>query len=467
MHLLAGVARALIALICLGLGGFVACSEGAPRATRPLGNLDDLGLVAQRAGPAGDMSVLFIVIDTLRADRLGCYGYARDTSPVIDAVARHGIRFEDVLAHASWTKTSMASLWTGTWPVTHGVLSWSHALPEAARMPAEAFRERGYRTAGLFRNGWVDSIFGFAQGFQNYYQPRANATPEKLARKNPSSRPLQGSDVDVTEAAREFLRSFREERFFLYLHYMDVHQYAYDESSALFGTSYSDAYDNAIRWVDRNVAAVLSALDETGRSPHTLVVIASDHGEEFGEHGGEGHGRTLYREVTRVPWIIALPFTLERGVVVATPVQNVDVWPTLYDLLGFPLPDGLDGSSALPLIRAAGDGSERPHEARAAFAHLNRNWGRPDRPQRPTASLRLAGGRLIRHASGAEELYDLAQDPNEQRDRSAQDPEQVAELSSLLDAYLAREARPWGAPDERALDEVDLGHLRALGYVIK
>jgi arylsulfatase len=384
---------------------------------------------------------------------------------VIDLVAAHGIRFDEVLAHASWTKTSMASLWTGGFPGSHGVLNWSHVLPEAARMPAEAFLERGYRTAGLHRNGWVGSIFGFAQGFQNYYQPRASVTPQKLERRNPSTGPLQGSDEDTTLAAREFLRSFRDERFFLYVHYMDVHQYTYDQHSALFGTSYSDAYDNAIHWVDRNVAALLSALDETGRSASTLVVISSDHGEEFGEHGGEGHARTLYREVTRVPWIMALPFTLRRGVVVQTPVQNVDVWPTLYELLGFEMPAGVDGRSALPLI-LAGDSHETA-QPRPAFAHLDRNWGRPERAYRPTAAVSLSGRRLIRRASGEQELYDQARDPGEQIDRAAEEPGRVAELGALLDAYLAGERRVFGAPAERSLRDMDLGHLRALGYVVR
>jgi len=441
---------------------------------RPKGTLADLAALRGR----DDLSVLLVLVDTLRGDRLHAYGYPRETSPAMDALAASGIRFEHVVAQSSWTKTSMASLWTSVWPRRHGVLRYDHAVPEEARMPAEVLRDAGFRTAGLYRNGWVAPNFGFQQGFSTYLKPVPGPSRERFERRTPSSQWLQGTDQDVTDAGREFLRSFGGERFFLYLHYMDVHQYAYDEGSAKFGTSYSDTYDNAIHWVDRNVGAVVQELADRDLWKKTIVVIASDHGEGFREHGLEGHARTLYREVVDVPWIVALPFELEPGVVVHETVGNVDVWPTLFALLGIAAPEGVDGRSALPLIEAAARGDAPPGEARPCFAQLDRFWGRPSLA--PSPFVRVVSGPWRRiepiRDPGTEPapglrsaLFDARTDPGEQHDLSstpgfAMPPETDAALAR----YLADQVPPWGkAPAEVRLEEMELDQLRALGYVIQ
>src|SRR5690606_25270761 len=296
-------------LAALGLAALLVTQVEIDLPPRATGGADELAALPER----DDLSIVFVVIDTLRADRLHAYGYERETSPTLDYLAGTGIRFERTLAQSSWTKTSMASLWTSTWPRRHGVLRYDDALPDEVRMPAEVLRDAGFRTAGLWRNGWVAPNFGFEQGFATYLRPVPGATPERFQRKAPWAPRLQGTDEDLTEAAREFLRSFGGERFFLYLHYMDVHQYAYDEASARFGTAYSDTYDNAIHWVDHNVAALLQELADLDLWQRTIVVVTSDHGEGFREHGLEGHARTLYWEVVDVPWILALPFAIEPG----------------------------------------------------------------------------------------------------------------------------------------------------------
>jgi arylsulfatase A-like enzyme len=441
---------------------------------RPRGEVADLRRLAER----DDLSVLFVVVDTLRGDRLHAYGYPRQTSPTLDYLAATGIRFEHVVAQSSWTKTSMASLWTSTWPRRHGVLRYNQAVPEAARMPAELLRDAGFRTAGLWRNGWVAPNFGFQQGFTTYVKPVPSATPERFQRKTPSTQWVLGTDEDVTEAAREFLRSFGRQRFFLYLHYMDVHQYAYDEASAKFGTGYSDTYDNAIHWVDRNLGAVVQELAELELWKKTIVVVVSDHGEGFREHGLEGHARTLYREVVDVPWIVALPFTLEPGVVVRETVGNVDVWPTLYDLLGVAAPDGLDGRSALPLIEAAARGEPPSGAASSYYAQLDRSWGRPS--QAPSPFVRVVSGpwrRIepildpgVRPAPELRlELFDARSDRDEQSNLAGVPGAALPpETDEALARYLAEQVPPWGAaPDEVTLQEMELNQLRALGYVIQ
>jgi arylsulfatase A-like enzyme len=439
-------------------------------APREMGSVDQIGEIASR----DDVNLIFIVIDTLRADRLHSYGYARPTSPMIDHLANSGIRFDRVVSQSSWTKASMASMWTGTWPQRNGILRWSHSVPDEAVLPPEIFRDAGFHTAGIWRNGWVAPNFGFAQGFNTYVKPQPRATPERFEKKTPSSHALIGTDEDLTNAAIEFMRAYGHQRFFLYLHYMDVHQYAYDEASAKFGTSYSDVYDNSINWVDRNVGTILNALQERDLQRKTVIAIGSDHGEGFREHGYEGHAKTLYREVAEVPFIISLPFGLSPGIVVPEVVANVDIWPTLLDLFGLPAMEGTDGQSLMPLVRAAAKGEASGFD-RPAFAQIDRTWGRPTMDPDPLVSVTKGSLRafqpLASDKAGKAELYDHATDPWEKENLAEDDgnggrklPPDIAEL---VKAYQAETTTVWGPPGEEELNEMELNQLRALGYVIK
>ncbi len=432
--------------------------------SRPVRSIDALDELREQ----DDLNVFFLLVDTLRADRLHTYGYARATSPTMDDLTSTGVRFEDVGAQSSWTKTSMASLWLGAYPARTGILRSEHAIPEAAVLPAEILSEAGFRTIGIWRNGWVANNFGFAQGFDVYFRPQPARRALEVRRGNPSAHPLLGTDLDATEAAVEFMASHRNERLFLYLHYMDVHQYVYDEGSALFGTDYGDAYDNAIHWTDRNVNRLLAEADRLGLLERTLVVLASDHGEAFYEHGGEGHARNLYREVTRTPLLLWLPFRLEREIVVREPVENVDIWPTILDLLGLPPLPGAQGRSLVPLIRAAAAGDAPAAGGRPAFAQLDRTWGRPEESPRPLVAVQRGSLRLFHDAApgGADELYDLAADPGEKLDLAARRPDEAAALRDEARAYLATPLPDWGGPEARELDEMHLNQLRALGYVL-
>jgi arylsulfatase A-like enzyme len=419
-----------------------------------------------------DVNVIFLLIDTLRADRLGTYGYQRPTSPLIDEVARHGIVFERAIAQSSWTKTSMASMWTATHPVRNGMLRYNHVLPEEAVLPAEIFREAGFRTVGLWRNGWVEPNFGFAQGFEVYVRPTPGAERQRIHRQTPSTSPLTGTDEDMVVSAVDFLQQYRDQRFFLYLHFMDIHQYVYDDLSAIFGTSYSDAYDQSIHWTDRLLGVLFEALRKEDLLKKTVVVIASDHGEAFLEHGSEGHARNLYREVAYVPLIISLPFLLEEGVRVEQTVSNADIWPTVLDMLGLPGLPGADGVSLLPLILQAGGASSERAPERPVYAQLQKGWGRPSAEPQHLVSVTEGPRRYIARYGGPgeeQELFDLREDPDEQRNLLEEDGGDAAALRALTDAYMASGGEPpWGAQaGEVELDEMRLNHLRALGYVIK
>lgn len=437
---------------------------------RPRGTADEIRELAQRK----DTNLVFILIDTLRADRLHAYGYERETSPWMDHLANTGIRFAKTVSQSSWTKASMASMWTGTWPNRNGVTRWSHGLPPEATMPAEIFQEHGFQTAGIWRNGWVAPTFGFSQGFDTYLRPLTGSGPDRFQKRTPSSASVIGTDEDLTMAATEFISAFGHQRFFLYLHYMDVHQYAYDEISGRFGTTYSDVYDNSIHWVDRNVGALLQVLQERDLHKKTVIVIASDHGEGFREHGLEGHARTLYREVAEVPFIISLPFELNPGIVVTQTVANVDIWPTVLALFGLPeLPDS-DGKSLLPLVEAAAKGETAPFD-RPAFAQIDRSWGRPTGAVDPLLSMTQGSVRAMRpllpEKQDEIEYFDHRTDPWEAKNLASTKNGGTGalppEINRAFDDYIGAPPVAWGKAREVELDEMELSQLRALGYVVK
>jgi len=433
------------------------------RDPRPLGSPDEIARLRERT----DLNLLFVLIDTLRADRLSSYGYARETSPNIDALAADGIRFAQQMSQSSWTKCSMASLWTGLYPVRTGVTRSPQALPEGATLPAEILRDAGFRAFAIWRNGWVGPAFGFSQGFEIYHSPRASPLPATVRREKPTVG-VVGTDQDIVRSAVELLRTLGDERWFLYLHLMDVHQYVYDEESALFGTSYSDIYDNSIHWVDRVLGSLIREIDARGLRDRTLIVVAADHGEAFGEHGREGHARDVYGEVTTTPLVLSLPFRLEPGVVVEAPSENVDLWPTLLDLLGLPPLTDPDGRSRVPEILAAAHGEPAPADGAPRFAHIDQAWGRTRERPRPMVAVSEGRFRLVRRAAAASgELYDRSIDPLEQRDIGAEQPEALERLDALAKAYLEKPPAPWQGAPEVELDEKELDQLRALGYEIE
>jgi arylsulfatase A-like enzyme len=420
--------------------------------SRPKGSPTEILELGQRE----DLNLLFILIDTLRSDRLGTYGYERDTSPVIDELARTGLRFARQQSQSSWTKCSMASLWTGLYPIRTGVLRSPNAIPDAARMPAEILSDAGFRTFAIWRNGWISPQFGFSQGFEEYFSPPRSPVPATVRRENPVIT-LAGTDQDTARSAIEFLRIHGHERWFLYLHLMDVHQYVYDEDTALFGTSYSDIYDNSIRWVDRIVGSVVQELDRRGLREKTLIVLAADHGESFGEHGNEGHARDVYGEVTTTPFILSFPFRLDPGIVVDARTENVDLWPTVLDLLDLPPLQSADGRSRIAEIEIASRAvpeEDAPADDGLRFAHIDQAWGRTKRPPRPMVAVNEGAWRLIYRTDrpARAELYEIYGDPLEQQNRAAEEPEVLSRLKA------------WGDAVDVELSEEELQQLRALGY---
>jgi hypothetical protein len=348
------------------------------------------------------------------------------------------------------------------------VTRFNSAIPSEAVMPAEVLRGEGFLTAGLWRNGWVSGYFGFDQGFDVYTKPMGSGIPRNVRIKNPTLTNESTDDATIGSAV-EFLRLHRDERWFLYLHLMDVHEFLYDEDSAVFGTANADIYDNAVLRENLVIRSLLEVLELMDLRKRTLVVVASDHGEAFGERGFEGHARAVFPETTEVPLIISFPFRLEPGVVVEHRTQNVDIWPTLFDLLGIDPPEVRhDGRSRFPDLLAAAAGQDSGAGA-DAFAFLDQSWGRESEPASPAVTISRGSFRYVRGSNPGEgrqvELL-LDRGTGEVRSIAEQHEDVMLELRALADAYLEQEAVWEGGAPLLDVNDMEKAQLRALGYAV-
>jgi len=399
------------------------------------------------------LHVVLVVVDTLRADALSPYGAPEGATPELARWAERGVVFEQVLAQSSWTKVSMASLLTSTWPRSHGVRETTDALGSAATSVAEVFRAAGYRTYAVQSNGWLEQTFGFHQGFDRYMFPRGGGGPGQ----HPSVWPH--ADNVYLEAARLIDAHPDDAPLFLYLHFMDVHEYAAPPDHRRFGSDSRGAYRAAVAWVDEVVERLRHKLDDAGLLERAVLVLASDHGETFGEHGVHGHGRNVLTPVLRVPLVVRTPFSM-RPVRVASQVRNLDVAPTLLDLAGVPTPEGFEGRSLVPLVTG-----EEPARDRVSYASLTTLLFRDARLQESTTDGRWTFARSPGEDAPREWLFDRSVDPEENVNLVPLQPERAAPLRHSLDAYLGEPPREGVARPEVRIDPGLAEKLRALGYM--
>ncbi len=429
---------------------------------REKGGVEALEALAER----DDTNILFILVDTLRSERMGVYGYERDTTPFLNAFASTGILFDRHIAQSSWTKCSMASMWTGMNPLRAGVTKFNDTLSAEIEMPAEILQEAGFKTVGIYRNGWVSGYFGFDQGFDKYFRPTVMQALGPAARIKPNVL-SRGTDENLIGDAIEFLRIHgKTSRWLLYLHLMDLHEYTYDEESSLFGTTIADIYDNSVLRTDWVLSQLYAYLHEEELLDDTLIVLISDHGEAFGERGIEGHARSVFPETTETPFLIQLPFDLESGVVVPERTTNVDVWPTILDLLGLPDQGNVDGLSRKPELIAAINGEPFSSEVAddVSMAFLDENWGKPGTPRRPAISVLDGPYRYLRGSGASGQALEvlLSTEDGQQLNRIDEYPEVAARLREEADRQL--EIKPEFEAADVELDSMQLNQLRALGY---
>ena len=288
-------------------------------------------MAAVPASVPRDLNLVFLTIDTLRADHLGCYGYARPTSPEIDRFAAEGTLFENGWAHAPSTRYSMPALASGRWPsaIEWDESIWWPRLSRGTRTIAEALHDAGYFTGGLFSYSYFSATDhrGFERGMDVYSTARAAlhvAVNGPMESRGTSSR-------EMADDAIAFFDAHKDRKFFLWLHFYDPHlSYEPHPEVPSFGTGRMDLYDGEIRFTDLHVGRVLAHLKELGLWDHTAVVLTGDHGEGFGEHGVTEHGFDLYAPQTRVPFIVRVPGLPAQRV--AVPAGHIDLAPTLVNL---------------------------------------------------------------------------------------------------------------------------------------
>jgi arylsulfatase A-like enzyme len=402
--------------------------------------------------------VVLIVVDTLRADHLGIYGYDRGTSPRIDALARQATVFESAWSTAPWTLPSVMSMMTSRLPSSHRVENDGLKLGAGVPTLAETMKRAGYSTGAFVSHVYVSSIFGFDRGFETF---------EDFGVSRPSYRPearMEPAADRVTDAALAWLSHQGRKPVFLFVHYFDAHwpyepperfralypddyhgplDATYDSISKFQDARLSlpddyrrfliDRYDGEIRFVDEQIGRLLDGLAASGRGPRAFLVVTADHGEEFKDHGSIGHGRRLYEEVVRVPLIMGRlsPKAGPPPARVTVPVSGIDLLPTIAEVAGAVPPPGVQGTSLVPLLHAEPSGTagaaptappaDRPlvSETIRLNAHLK--------------AIRRGPLKLIQSMDeNRAELYDLAADPRERDDLSQKRPEDRRALVRAL-----------------------------------
>jgi arylsulfatase A-like enzyme len=289
----------------------------------------------------------------------------------------------------------------------------------------------------------------------------------QLQRLRPNTQ-AKGDDENVVEDAIEFLRIHgKTSRWLLYLHLMDLHEYTYDEESALFGNDIGDLYDNSVLRTDWIVSTLYDYLVEEGLDQKTIIVLLSDHGEAFGERGFEGHARAVFPETTETPLIISLPFALREGIVVEEVTTNNDVWPTLIELVGLEDDREKDGRSRIDAILAAGRG-EPPATTAEEFstAFIDENWGRPGSGLMPSVSVVEGDFRYVAGTGVGGRRFEvlLTTEDGQVANRMDDYPEVADRLREQAQREI--EAKAIFPPKIYELDQMQLDQLRALGYEI-
>jgi arylsulfatase A-like enzyme len=397
-------------------------------------------------------NVLLISIDTCRADHFGCYGYSRNTTPRIDALAAQSTLFNHAVSPIPLTLPAHSSMLTGTTPLYHNVHSnENYKLSDGNITLAEILREKGFETAAVIGAFVLNRYFGLAQGFSTY--------DDRIAGVGSAMAINEREAADVSDRAIAWLQRKGREKFFLFVHYYDPHipyrQHKQFRFNVLPGRDLqNDRYDSEIAYTDYHVGRVLDTLAEMKIEDSTLVILTADHGESLGEHGEVDHAYFIYHSTLHVPLIMKIPGQ-SRPAVINETVGIVDILPTVCGLLGLAPPDGIQGYDLSGLwIRGRSLSPDRNYYAESLEA-----------TKYHAASLQALVSQHHKYIHTTRpELYDLLHDPREINDI-------VKQKSDLAKGYHDRlmtviEQTDRSDSDSRTpLDDESLQRLAALGYV--
>jgi arylsulfatase A-like enzyme/Tfp pilus assembly protein PilF len=431
-----------IAGVAVAAAAYLLLRSGAPR--------DDAAARARlaRRNPApSDLNVVVVTLDTLRADRLGCYGFRGVDTPNIDAVASEGVVFEQATATAPMTLPSHASIFTGLIPPNHGVRdNGGFFVEETATTLAERLQDAGW-TTGAFVGAWVlDSRWGLGQGF-DHYSDRFDLSKYKVVNLGT----VQKRGDEVMDLALAWLDTVKAKKFFAWVHLYDPHT-PYDPPEPFLSRYPGQPYVGEVAYTDRVVGRLVAWLKGAGAWDRTVLVLLADHGESLGEHGENAHTFFVYDATQHVPLVVRTPWgDVGRS---RSQVSTADVTPTVLDLVGLPPQPGTDGRSLARLVLHPAADSPGVAYAETYFPRFHYGW------QHLRA---VRDGRWKYIEAPTPELYDLRQDPGETRNVHAAFAEQAGELRRRLEEMAGSGVQ--AAPDEASLDPETLQRLAALGYV--
>ncbi|MCX6639839.1 MAG: sulfatase [bacterium] len=433
-------------------------------------------------------NVIMIMVDTFRPDWLGCYGNSDVSTPNIDALAKDGVRFSTVYAQATHTKPSTAALLTSRYPSEHRAIHKNDVLPPSVTTVAEVFNKAGYYCGGIVTNVNLAPIYNFQQGFNEYtYLPPkylfgANEAASRtilygvlrlIRMKLAHSLWVQHfyrSGETVTGYVGDFINREKDKKFFLFVHYMDPHdpyfehpfngkgfsRAAMPNPDPKFAAPFKANYTQEVEYMDGWVGKVIQQLKGDGLYDNSLIILTSDHGEEFYEHGGWWHGTTLHEEQVRVPLIIKWPGGLEAGSVRESLTRSIDITPTALDIAGLDKPEAMRGIGLfqpdLQMTYTPSAFSEADHEGNVVRMLRVGQWKyiqtNPENPRKQPP----------------QQLFNLEVDPGEQNNLVTADPARAKEMQALLQSQYQEilAAREQGAKSD--LDRDTQERLRALGY---
>jgi choline-sulfatase len=391
-----------------------------------------------RASAPVNGPIILVSVDSLRADRLPVYGYASGTSPAIDALARDGIVFERAYSHVPQTLPAHAALLTGRLPFEHGVRDGAgFVLKDDERTLAEILGDRGYATAGITSSFLLRKATGIGQGFTLFDSIEAEGTDLAL--------PLVRDGADAERIAERWLDTIGTTRAFLFIHLAEP---------AIDAGASPDApltYDARITKADDIIGRLIRYLKTHQLYDQSTIIVVADHGQGLGEHGEDAHGLRLDDAVLRVPLIVKPAAGSNAAMRVATPVQHIDIVPTVLDLAKAPAPGALQGQSLVPLFAPGGQFGNRTIYAESLFGRYH--FGAP-----PIASVTDGRFRMITSEPGA--LTDTA--AADGADVSAGHQDVVARLVRALEGFTPASS---GVPPSSPVAPADRARLERLGYV--
>jgi choline-sulfatase len=412
-----------------------------------------LGALALRPpsgrAPSRD-NLLLVTLDTTRADRLGCYGYAGARTRYLDRLAAEGVRFAQAISPAPITLPAHASIFTGLYPIAHGVRNnGNFTLSDRYPTLATILKSQGYRTAAFVSSFILDRRYGLARGFDRYDDRMEGAETQVI-----SLEAERRGDRTALLLARwlEDQAASPGAPFFAWLHLYDPHE-PYQPPPPFREMFASNPYDGEIAFDDAVVASILDKLSQLGLRDHTLIAVIGDHGESLGEHGEETHSMFVYEGVLKVPLILWRPGRIPAGVVVKEAVRATDLAPTLLELLSLPPLKTDHGRSLIPLIDGRSAGPSPPIYAETYLPLFYMNWA-------PLRSIRDERFKLI--DAPRPELYDLGRDPREEHNLYAQEAATARALKEGLDRLTGGGE---GSMEVGRLDQETAEKLAALGYL--